>query len=103
MNIDKLKKVIQEMNSRRKWQRWASKDGCDFGLEEIPITLADVLVAIGNKRGILIDTVGIFYDVKEIKPLNIGRAWKIGKTLDNQSDEVKKLLIGLLVEEIECE
>ena len=60
-----------------------------------PIRLADVLLAINS--GALIDRCGIFYDVISLKPLNIGRAWILGKDLDNQSDETKQFLIDLLV------
>ena len=60
-----------------------------------PITLEDIMKTF--KQGILVDTIGIFYDIKKIKPLNIGRAWKIGLTLDNQSDETLTFLSDLLV------
>jgi len=46
---------------------------------------------------VMIDTVGIFYDVKTLKALNIGCAWNLSKdNFNDQSDETKEFIGGLL-------
>ncbi len=92
MNIDNLKKVIQEANPAMSINR--------------PIRLADVLITyekqnhkddFGNTIFLSILDNGMLgggaYNWEEIPVF-----WDLKKDFDNQSDECKKLLIMLLVE-----
>jgi len=75
------------------------KVDCDIcggtGILGKPITLSHILLA---SKGVMIDTVGIFYDVKTLKALNIGCAWNLSEDNFNaQSEETKVFLGGLLI------
>ena len=54
-----------------------------------PITLSHILLA---SKVVMIDTVGIFYDVKTLKPLNIGSAWDLSQNYDGQSEKTKDII-----------
>lgn len=95
MNIDKLKRVIREANPIKK-----------VYVETDPIRLADVLLAL-RRNSIGIGCVGggtsdpydseyIIIDAGEKKLI-----WNLKKDLDNQSDELKRLLTKLLVKDNE--
>ena len=59
-----------------------------------PITLSHILLA---SKGVMIDTVGIFYDVKTLKPLNIGCAWNLSQNYDGQSEKTKDIIDKIVV------
>jgi len=61
----------------------------DFKILGKPITLSHILLA---SKGVMIDTVGIFYDVKTLKALNIGCAWNLSQNYDGQSEKTKDII-----------
>jgi len=65
---------------------WIEKDIKILGK---PITLSHILLA---SKGVMIDTVGIFYDVKTLKALNIGCAWNLSQNYDGQSEKTKDII-----------
>ena len=60
-------------------------------------------IRLDGCEGILIDINGIFYDVKTIKPLNLGFAWDLSKNLNNQSKPTIDFLTDIICKKDESE
>ncbi len=94
MDIQKLKKVIQEANP----EKYVIKPKHNFGVgTAIIFRLADVLLAMKSKKNrVFNDQISLIVGgIKSSK-------WNLAdNNLDNQSDELKRLLNKLLVKDNE--
>lgn len=106
MNIDKLKKVIQEANPKE-WKEEITRYDLKAYPEGwtdvwvIPIRLADVLLAIDKEKGnIQLRESGRNDNVcfNSFADPDAGGHWNLkDNNLDNQSNECKKFLMDLLI------
>lgn len=99
--------VLKESNVKTIWNTDAGAVHIDdIEILGRQITLSDVLMTLSDKyttieKGIFIDAMGRFWDIKHTKNHNnemtIITHWDLKKTLENQSDPTKQFLIDLLV------